>query len=59
MTCNDCQNAIGKMIMMCEIFNAPCYDPYANIDGCADKECRYFVPREGDTDDNMDASNNG
>lgn len=46
MTCNDCQKAKGKNIKMCEIFNAPCYDPHANIDRCKEKGCKYFEPQE-------------
>ena len=46
MTCNDCQKAKKTNIKMCEIFNAPCYDPHANIDRCKEKGCKYFVPQE-------------
>ena len=48
MTCNDCQKAKGKIIKMCPLFNAPCYDPYANIDMCEDRECKYFEPQESE-----------
>lgn len=42
MTCNECIKAKGKIIKMCDIFNAPCYDPYANIDVCKERDCKYF-----------------
>lgn len=48
MTCNECRQARGKIIKMCEIFNAPCYDKYANIDRCKDRECKYFEPQESE-----------
>lgn len=42
MTCNECSKAKGTIIKMCEIFNGPCYDKYANIDVCKERECKYF-----------------
>ncbi len=55
MTCDGCQNAKGSDIKMCDIFKAPCYDKYANIDKCRDVGCKYFnieMESEGTDEEN-------
>ena len=47
MTCNECENAKGCDIKMCEVFRAPCFDKYMGIDKCGENGCRHFTHISG------------